>query len=481
MVTGRACNLRDYSIDRGAGAAKLAHIPCLHSSMRPPRVNMFVLLLFCADLAHTGNGFPDVSLTVCPAEGHESNTLQYDLELNWQPSLDADWICLYNVSSLQEVTQDTEPLIRISPHDYPDGYYSTNISFAEQQYPNGWSKGSGENPVPGDACLSYWIAAYKYNELHQAVCLKIHPTWMWDHRAELENMPLIGLFFPGTYNSNHFNRGSIPLPRQTVSHFLLTQDSDVWGELIRGIRYLDVDIEYCPNQGSSSTPAITDDDRCSVNHSLPHANHLLPVLKDIKEFLKRAKYEIVILDIHHFPMGFEKNTDLHREFVSLLYSELGDYILSFDNITYNSTLADVWHTGRTLIVAYNDSETTTEFAWLWGPIPRLYGDHQTTEGLKTFLWQCMDDARATSGTTLEMSTTSNLPTPAVSTSDNSDSLHDLIDMASRNITKWFHNYWWRYSNLVATDFFLGNNITDVNVRACLDKANNVIFQIASED
>jgi hypothetical protein len=53
------------------------------------------------------------------------------------------------------------------------------------------------------------------------------------------------------------------------------------------------------------------------------------------------------------------------------------------------------------------------------------------------------------------------------------SLHAMADAVNRNLTSWFHNQWWSRANIVATDFFLGNNLIDVAIAANLRKINKV--------
>jgi hypothetical protein len=64
-------------------------------------------------------------------------------------------------------------------------------------------------------------------------------------RLQLQSLSLGGLFIPGTHNSACY-KGSLSRHDTTFSHYLLTQDTSVWEQLVHGIRYLDLRVGYYP-------------------------------------------------------------------------------------------------------------------------------------------------------------------------------------------------------------------------------------------
>ena len=40
-------------------------------------------------------------------------------------------------------------------------------------------------------------------------------------------------------------------------------------------------------------------------------------------------------------------------------------------------------------------------------------------------------------------------------------IRKLNDKISRSVTKWYRDIWWQKANIVATDYFLSNNLVDV--------------------
>lgn len=53
----------------------------------------------------------------------------------------------------------------------------------------------------------------------------------------------------------------------------------------------------------------------------------------------------------------------------------------------------------------------------------------------------------------------------------SGGLRQMADSVNRNLTVKFQEEWWKETNIVATDFFLGNNLIDVSIQSNLKKSN----------
>ena len=44
-------------------------------------------------------------------------------------------------------------------------------------------------------------------------------------------------------------------------------------------------------------------------------------------------------------------------------------------------------------------------------------------------------------------------------------MRNLSDNIARNVTKWYRDEWWNSANIVATDFFMGNNLIEESIVA----------------
>lgn len=102
----------------------------------------------------------------------------------------------------------------------------------------------------------------------------------------------------------------------------------------------------------------------------------------------------------------------------------------------------------------------------------MWGNQQTPSGLRNFLQRSMDSAKQRApGLWAAMAELT--PTPLDVMFNPTGSLRTMADAVNRNLTSWFRNQWWPHANIVATDFFLGNNLIDVAVTANLRKINMV--------
>jgi hypothetical protein len=98
-----------------------------------------------------------------------------------------------------------------------------------------------------------------------------------------------------------------------------------------------------------------------VNHDLIRVGPLLPVLREVKQFLHKTKGEVVILDLHRFPVGFHGRPARHRRLVALLTRELKSIALPVSSVSASTLLRDIWDRddNRRLIVAYGDKNIAT--------------------------------------------------------------------------------------------------------------------------
>lgn len=53
----------------------------------------------------------------------------------------------------------------------------------------------------------------------------------------------------------------------------------------------------------------------------------------------------------------------------------------------------------------------------------------------------------------------------------SSGLREMADSVNRNLTMLFQDSWWKQTNVVASDFFLGNNLIEVAIQTNLKKSS----------
>jgi hypothetical protein len=79
-----------------------------------------------------------------------------------------------------------------------------------------------------------------------------------------------------------------------VNRYSVNQGEDVWNQLLYGVRYLDLRIGYYEN-----TP-----EKFWIVHNFVKMNPLYVTVQDVRKFVRETN-EIVIMDFHRFPEGFD--------------------------------------------------------------------------------------------------------------------------------------------------------------------------------
>lgn len=117
-------------------------------------------------------------------------------------------------------------------------------------------------------------------------------------RRQLGRLPIGSLMIPGTHNSGCYKHGDLTR-RDAFQRYLLTQDRDVWTQLVHGIRYLDIRVGYYPSIPNGT--AIEEGNHISrfwINHDVIRITPLSAIIKDVRNFLNVARGEVVIMDFH---------------------------------------------------------------------------------------------------------------------------------------------------------------------------------------
>lgn len=112
-------------------------------------------------------------------------------------------------------------------------------------------------------------------------------------------LPIGTLMIPGTHNSGCYKHGDLTR-RNAFQRYVLTQDRDVWTQLVHGIRYLDIRVGYYPPvpRNNSFVEESNYVNRFWVNHDFVRITPLITIIKDVRNFLDMARGEVVVLDFH---------------------------------------------------------------------------------------------------------------------------------------------------------------------------------------
>lgn len=381
---------------------------------------------------------------------NNSKVVSRQLELNWYNAIpqDRDWVGLWTESDPR--ANWTEPLERAWVVGKSKGFYRTSVTFPMFEFTAQDLKYQ---------CLNFWVAYVRgKNETVAVECLKIRPTWMWDSRKLIGGFSLSQLMIPGTHNSGSYQDYRGKRSETLMTRYKICQDEDIWNQLIYGIRHFDLRIGYYYKENGTFW----------LNHEFLKIHPFSVALKQIKEFLL-ATNEILVLDFHRFPVGFRSHTERYREFIQYITGELGDYMIP-RSYGHNVTLNQLWSRNQRLLVTYS-GEHFTESQLLWPGLPQVWASTNQINRLCQHFSMFMSYNRRSSGSWeaksngLWAAMAELTPTMWDAFSNNGGSLRTMADTVNRNVTQWFREAWWDSSNIVATDFFHGNNIIEVAIES----------------
>ncbi|XP_076350893.1 PI-PLC X domain-containing protein 2-like [Tachypleus tridentatus] len=368
-----------------------------------------------------------------------SKLIERQLELNWVGGSrnTGDIVALYNHDPENSLES---PVLTINPLLYVGGYYKTNVQFPRVHFT--------ANNLTSD-CLGFWVAYARQGEILGCSCLHARPTWMKDNGRKIRNIPLVQLMIPGTHNSGSYQQYK-GLDSETVFlRYLYNQEERIFNQLAYGIRFLDLRVGFYPHTK----------EKFWINHRLFSVNNtLVTVLQDVANFLQVTE-EVVLLDFHNFPTGFLYRPEIHRWLIRLVSEHLGPYMAP-RHVGPNVTLGTLWNIGKRVLVSYNSHHYISSNL-LWPPVTHIWGNKQIVRDLKIFFDGAL---RQSNYSTLSSAMAELTPTIATFFTEPRKGLRGLAHDVNRQITHWFRDLWLLQSNIIATDYFLGNYIIDVSIQ-----------------
>ncbi|XP_076287640.1 PI-PLC X domain-containing protein 1 [Lasioglossum baleicum] len=305
--------------------------------------------------------------------------------------------------------------------------------------------------------LPFARRCYKYSTarltttsgLKEIDCLKTQPTWMKERQSILGARRISQIFLPGTHDSACYvenGRGNF------ITNSAITQDIDILGQLIHGVRYLDVRVGHYP----------LSDDIWWTNHGpLYRSVPLRTVLDQVKQFLNNTE-EIVIMDIREFPIGFN-DMATHRRLVSYLEDELQKYFLT-NRYGWSATLNDIWSSGKRLIIGYENTQIVQEHASMWPCVRHQWGNVRTIGNLYRHLNDIENND--SDNRVRPRSAMAELTAGFVDVLSNRlGSLRDMAHRVNANITNWYSTVWQYSANIVAVDFVRSTGIVETAIKS----------------
>ncbi|XP_063609211.1 uncharacterized protein LOC134783317 isoform X4 [Penaeus indicus] len=416
----------------------------------------------CADLVGAGGVGVRVWPTLQALPRRQTNNLQFRLvQINWEAEevQEGDWIGVFERNPKEPPARSAESS---APDDGAPGiggailwemprplFWDTPFSTSGRLTTNVSETRPELAALAMGGCVGHWVGYVRNGLCVAAQCLAAHPQWLWDNKDVLGSRSLRSLMLPGTHNAGSY---SVKDTDDVVTAWVVCQDEDIISQLLYGIRYLDLRVGYYPD-----SPELL-----WINHDLVRWRPLVEVLSQINAFLT-ISHDPVLIDIHRMPVGFE-----HHEAIQLLLSAmnetLGDHFLS-ERYGSQVTLDQVWATGRRAIFAFADIDVSEEEDWVWPPLPQAWANAQTLEDLRGYLDTQM--ARRAASPRLWAAMVHLTPTFLDLLFRSHEGVRGMADRANPAVTIWLQKRWAHLANIVASDFFRGNDIVNVAIRTNL--------------
>ncbi|XP_063873407.1 uncharacterized protein LOC135107458 isoform X2 [Scylla paramamosain] len=432
-----------------------AALVCLLAGMAPLAQAIQVTVV-CADLVGAGG----VGIRVWPSlkaspERH-SKTMHFRLlQVNWEAErlLEGDWVGLFEDDPRPpHLRPPPTPMPPTSHRDWraPQPIFWDTPFATQGTLTTNYTQPRIELSVLArGGCVGPYVGFVRNGVCVAAECLASHPTWLYDHRAVLGNRSLRSLVLPGTHNAGSY---SLADDNDVVASWVVCQDEDILSQLLYGNRYLDLRVGYYPETR----------ELLWINHDLVRWRPLQDVLDAVRGFLALSP-DPVIIDIHRTPVGFHLPESLEL-MLSLMNTTLGSHFVH-NRHGPHVTLDDLWQMGKRVVFTFIDPTVSDHTPWVWPPVPQAWANAQLVDDLRTFL-----DA--------EMNMRFESPRLWAAMAHLTPSLWDLLfrshigvrgytDRVNFSITRWLRQRWGHMANIVASDFFMGNNIINVAIRTNL--------------
>ncbi|GFY11323.1 PI-PLC X domain-containing protein 1 [Trichonephila clavipes] len=123
---------------------------------------------------------------------------------------------------------------------------------------------------------------------------------------------------------------------------------------------------------------------------------------------------------------------------------------------------EIWQSGKNVIVSYDYKFRNGTPAYLWPRIPRAWGNKQNLESLKTYFQEVFSKPTPQG---LWAAMAEMTPNVRMILFQPFNGLRNMADKVNREVTHWFRDLYWQKTNIIATDYFLGNDIINVAIRA----------------
>ncbi|XP_055603736.1 PI-PLC X domain-containing protein 2-like [Uranotaenia lowii] len=300
-------------------------------------------------------------------------------------------------------------------------------------------------------CFGYYAYFVDGNgKVLSSYCMKLYPTWMNDLKVHLGRFRIRELFIPGTHDSTSYNTGLIN-PISLIHKYGITQYDNIRQQLLRGVRYIDLRVGYTPLIRPFFWSA----------HGALNWRQLTVDLDQIRQFALETK-EIIIVDMHNIENG-ANFAEVNDKLVQLLNNSLGD-VMASPRIGWNGKLQDIWNSGRTVLVSYNNGDVVQKYPNLvWPEIQQKWPNVQNIENLYSYLTSFRNQQASPNSVQPFADMAEFTPTVLGVVTGKDPGLRASADLVNPHVNQWYFNDFGPTANIVAVDFLRGTSIVDAAI------------------
>ncbi|KAH8352661.1 hypothetical protein KR084_005573, partial [Drosophila pseudotakahashii] len=341
-----------------------------------------------------------------------------------------------------------EATIRLSPE------HSTHWNTTDLRYDYLLSK----TVTIETTCYGFWASYIDVQgNILAKTCLKAFPRWMNDLKTEIGNVTMRDLIIPGTHDSGAYRPNFDPLGMETLeTKYSLTQDDDIRGQLMHGVRYLDIRVGY-----SSLTP-----NPFFIYHGIAKMNPLREVIDQVRDFVRETN-EIVIFRFKE-EYGFSANNENRRRLINYLQEQFKDLIVS-PSLMWGASLQQIWDHKQNIILTYDNTAMLAEFPGvLFNPVEHLWGNKDTWDSLRKYLSDIQGYLKMSltrkeyaGNEKFMLGVFLNVALDVILNPKNG--LRRMADDVNREISLLYWREWGSYANIVAADFIRGTTLVETAI------------------
>lgn len=323
-------------------------------------------------------------------------------------------------------------------------------------------------------CVKYWIAYIRHGKrLVAKRCLSTHPQWMEDSMSIIGNRSMLELALPGTHNSGSYEMRTLMSNFPYIDKYTYCQDESIWNQLIYGVRFFDIRLAFDASKSDERR-------QVAVAHGVMRLPVLLvDVLEQILAFTLSTRQEVLVLDFHRFEKGFEESIDFmelvrrHTVVERLIIDYLGPYLLPVDT-GIEKPIRELAATNRRIIVGYNwhgrnSKYFHTKALHVWAK-----------EDNKDFLFRYLNERSCRSTAPYVVSLMAELTPSFFGLMTNKyRGLRGLAERVNHDLSVAISEEWWQCMNVVASDYFLGNNVIELAIEANIQREQRKLIPGAS--